>query len=122
MRASSCAQFDLSPNRAPSGNVGVPLTYVARAPGENAGVALLDDDTLKAIAEIDYLRDYDDGIYRDLDIELTLNYMRRRFVTPLSRHVDIEHRVSARLRLGFRLARFRLSSRRRQPRRAGRTR
>jgi len=65
------------------------MTYVARAPGENTGVALLGDDTLKAIAEIDYLRDYDDGIYRDLDIELTLDYMRRRFVAPLSRHVDI---------------------------------
>ncbi len=73
----------------PSADIGAPLTYVARAPGEHAGVALLDDDTLKAIAEIEYLRDYDDSIYRDLDIELTLDYMRRRFVTPLSRHVDI---------------------------------
>lgn len=69
---------------------GAPVTYIARAPGEAAGVALLDDDTLKAIAEIDYLRDYDDGIYRDLDVELTLDYMRRRFVVPLSRHVEIE--------------------------------
>jgi ubiquinone/menaquinone biosynthesis C-methylase UbiE len=67
----------------------MPVTYVARAAGENNGVALLDDDTLKAIAGIEYLRDYDDGIYRDLDIELTLDYMRRRFVVPLSRHVEI---------------------------------
>src|SRR6185437_8646026 len=35
------------------------------------------------------LRDYDFGIYRDLDIDLTLDYMRRRFVMPLARHVDI---------------------------------
>jgi ubiquinone/menaquinone biosynthesis C-methylase UbiE len=53
------------------------------------GVVAIPDETLGAIAEIRYLRDYDDGIYRDLDVELTLDYMRRRFVTPLSRHVDI---------------------------------
>jgi ubiquinone/menaquinone biosynthesis C-methylase UbiE len=67
----------------------MPVTYVARAAGENTGLALLDDRTLRAIADIDYLRDFDDGIYRDLDIELTLDYMRRRFVVPLSRHLDI---------------------------------
>jgi ubiquinone/menaquinone biosynthesis C-methylase UbiE len=44
---------------------------------------------LGALADIGYLRDYDCGIYRDLDLELTLDYMRRRFVAPLSRHVDI---------------------------------
>jgi ubiquinone/menaquinone biosynthesis C-methylase UbiE len=53
------------------------------------GVVPIPDETLRAIAEIPYLRDYDDGIYRDLDVELTLDYMRRRFVTPLSRHIDI---------------------------------
>src|SRR6185437_760603 len=49
-----------------------PVTYVTRAPGENCGVALIADETLKAISEIPYLRAYDDGIYRDLDIEATL--------------------------------------------------
>lgn len=78
-----------SKSAAPPAETGAPVTYVARTPGENAGVALLDDDTLKAIAAIDYLREYDDGIYHDLDIELTLDYMRRRFVAPLSRHVEI---------------------------------
>lgn len=53
------------------------------------GVVPIPDDALRAIAAIRYLREYDDGIYRDLDIELTLDYMRRRFVLPLSRHVDI---------------------------------
>lgn len=44
---------------------------------------------LGSLQDIDYLRDYDAGIYRDLDIELTLDYMRRRFVMPVGRHVDI---------------------------------
>ncbi|MGH6982412.1 MAG: class I SAM-dependent methyltransferase [Stellaceae bacterium] len=66
-----------------------PVTYIARASGENCGVALIADETLRAIADIPYLRSYDDGIYRDLDIELTLDYMRRRFVVPLSRHIKI---------------------------------
>jgi hypothetical protein len=39
--------------------------------------------------DIDYLRDYENGLYRDLDIEMTLDYMRRRFVAPLARHVEI---------------------------------
>jgi len=39
--------------------------------------------------EIAYLRDYDCGIYRDLDIELTLDYMHRRFIAPLAAHIDI---------------------------------
>ena len=49
----------------------------------------LDPEILSAIAALPYLRDYDGGIYRDLDIALTLDYMLRRFVLPLSRHVDI---------------------------------
>jgi ubiquinone/menaquinone biosynthesis C-methylase UbiE len=53
------------------------------------GPATLDDKTLSGIADIAYLREYDGGIYRDLEIELTLDYMRRRFVVPLARHVDI---------------------------------
>lgn len=73
----------------PQATPAAPVTYVTRAPGENCGVALIADETLKAISEIPYLRAYDDGIYRDLDIELTLDYMRRRFVVPLSRHIDI---------------------------------
>jgi ubiquinone/menaquinone biosynthesis C-methylase UbiE len=77
------------PSAAPHAESAVPMTYVARSAGENVGVSLLDDDTLRAIAEIDYLRDYDEGIYRDLDVELTLDYMRRRFVAPLARHVEI---------------------------------
>lgn len=77
-------------NAAPHADAGAALTYVARAPGENVGIALLDEETLRAIARIGYLRNYDDGIYRDLDIELTLDYMRRRFVAPLSRHIAIE--------------------------------
>jgi ubiquinone/menaquinone biosynthesis C-methylase UbiE len=44
---------------------------------------------LGSLQDIDYLRHYDAGIYRDLDIELTLDYMRRRFVVPVARHVDI---------------------------------
>jgi ubiquinone/menaquinone biosynthesis C-methylase UbiE len=83
------SDFRPTPHSTARAELAAPVTYVARAPGENAGVALLDDDTLRAIAAIDYLRDYDDGIYRDLDVELTLDYMRRRFVVPLSRHVEI---------------------------------
>jgi 2-polyprenyl-3-methyl-5-hydroxy-6-metoxy-1,4-benzoquinol methylase len=78
------------PRAAPHADPGSAVTYVARAPRENLGIALLDEETQRAIADIDYLRTYDDGIYRDLDIELTLDYMRRRFVAPLSRHVAIE--------------------------------
>ncbi|MGH6979688.1 MAG: class I SAM-dependent methyltransferase [Stellaceae bacterium] len=44
---------------------------------------------LGTLADIDYLRGYDSGIYRDLDCELTLDYMRRRFVAPLAKHLDI---------------------------------
>ncbi len=44
---------------------------------------------LGAIAEIEHLRDYDRGMYRDLDVGLTLDYMRRRFVVPVSRHIEI---------------------------------
>jgi ubiquinone/menaquinone biosynthesis C-methylase UbiE len=73
----------------PQSNPTTLVTYVARASGENSGVSLIADETLRAISEIPYLRSYDDGIYRDLDIELTLDYMRRRFVMPLSHHVDI---------------------------------
>lgn len=74
---------------APQADPGTAMTYVARAPAENVGIALLDEGTLRAIAGITYLRNYDDGIYRDLDIELTLDYMRRRFVAPLSRYIAI---------------------------------
>ncbi|HEY5210791.1 MAG TPA: class I SAM-dependent methyltransferase [Stellaceae bacterium] len=56
---------------------------------DHRGPVTIPDETLRAIAAIPYLREYDDGIYRDLDIELTLDYMHRRFVVPLSRHLDI---------------------------------
>ncbi len=44
---------------------------------------------LGTLHDIEYLQGYDSGIYRDLDVELTLDYMRRRFVAPISRHIDI---------------------------------
>jgi ubiquinone/menaquinone biosynthesis C-methylase UbiE len=47
-------------------------------------------DVARGIGEIAYLRDYGDGIYRDLDLNLTLDYMRRRFVAPLATRLDIE--------------------------------
>ena len=75
---------------------------------------------LGTLAEIDYLRDYDSGIYRDLDLELTLDYMRRRFVAPLARHLDITAATLLDCAVGFRLARLRLSPRRRQACGAGR--
>ena len=76
-----------------------PATNVIRLPlAENTGVSRVAGTgyaapfvlpRLGSLHDIDYLRTFDDGIYRDLDIELTLDYMRRRFVVPLSRHVDI---------------------------------
>jgi 2-polyprenyl-3-methyl-5-hydroxy-6-metoxy-1,4-benzoquinol methylase len=50
----------------------------------------IDPEAIRAIKAIAYLRDYDGGIYRDLDLDLTLDYMRRRFVLPLRAHVAIE--------------------------------
>lgn len=44
---------------------------------------------LNSLREVAYLRDYDNGVYRDLDVDLTLDYMRRRFVLPIARHVNI---------------------------------
>ena len=38
------------------------------------------------ITDIPYLRD---GINRDVDIPLTLDYMTRRYVGPIRRHVDL---------------------------------
>ena len=43
-----------------------------------------------AIAATPYLRECSGGIYADLDPDLTLDYMLRRFVRPLARHVEIE--------------------------------
>jgi hypothetical protein len=42
-----------------------------------------------AIAATPYLKECSGGIYADLDPDLTLDYMLRRFVRPLARHVDI---------------------------------
>jgi 2-polyprenyl-3-methyl-5-hydroxy-6-metoxy-1,4-benzoquinol methylase len=39
--------------------------------------------------DLAYLRWNNSALYRDLDIELTLDYMRRRFVAPLRRHLAI---------------------------------
>ncbi|MGH6989903.1 MAG: class I SAM-dependent methyltransferase [Stellaceae bacterium] len=50
----------------------------------------IDPVAVRAIRDIAYLHDYDGGIYRDLDFELTLDYMRRRFVMPLRGHLAIE--------------------------------
>ncbi len=76
-----------------------PATNVIRLPlAENTGLSRVAGTgyaapfvlpRLGSLHDIDYLRTFDDGIYRDLDIELTLDYMRRRFVAPLSRHVAI---------------------------------
>jgi 2-polyprenyl-3-methyl-5-hydroxy-6-metoxy-1,4-benzoquinol methylase len=49
----------------------------------------IDGEAARAIKEIAYLRDYDGGIYRDLDLDLTLDYMRRRFVAPLESRIEI---------------------------------
>ena len=77
---------------ATSNIIRLPLTdaAVARhgAPAEGREAAYI-PARLGTLAEIDYLRNYDSGIYRDLDLELTLDYMRRRFVAPLARHLDL---------------------------------
>jgi Methyltransferase domain len=49
----------------------------------------VDPDAARAVMAIPYLRDYGDGIYRDLDLDLTLDYMRRRFVAPLESRLAI---------------------------------
>jgi ubiquinone/menaquinone biosynthesis C-methylase UbiE len=66
-----------------------PQTTPLPPPTAWQGVVPIPDEALRAIAAIPYLRDYDGGIYGDIDVELTLDYMRRRFVTPLSRHIEI---------------------------------
>ncbi len=50
------------------------------------------------IADIPYLGD---GIYRDLDIRLTLDYMTRRYVAPVARHVDLTKATVADCAAGF---------------------
>ena len=49
-------------------------------------------------ADIPYLRD---GIYRDLDVPLTLDYMTRRYVVPVGRHVDLATATVADCAAGF---------------------
>jgi ubiquinone/menaquinone biosynthesis C-methylase UbiE len=49
-------------------------------------------------ADVPYLRD---GIYRDLDIPLTLDYMTRRYVAPVGRHIDLTTAVVADCAAGF---------------------
>jgi Methyltransferase domain len=61
----------------------------------------LDPTALGAIAENGYLLSFDDGIYSDLDVGLTLDYMRRRFVVPMSRHVEIERATLLDCAAGF---------------------
>jgi hypothetical protein len=59
---------------------------------ERAGggaIRRLDAPTIAAIADIPYFRDFSAGLYRDLDLDGTLDYMRRRFVAPLARQVEI---------------------------------
>lgn len=56
---------------------------------------------LATLNDIDYIQEYDGGIYRDLDVELTLDYMRRRFVVPVSRHVDIANSTLLDCAAGF---------------------
>jgi ubiquinone/menaquinone biosynthesis C-methylase UbiE len=58
-------------------------------------------DIARGIKEITYLRDYGDGIYRDLDLDLTLDYMRRRFVAPLSTRIEIERATLLDCAAGF---------------------
>jgi ubiquinone/menaquinone biosynthesis C-methylase UbiE len=65
------------------------VTFARRGSVAEGREAAFTPARLGTLADIDYLRDYDAGIYHDLDVELTLDYMRRRFVAPLSRHVDL---------------------------------
>jgi ubiquinone/menaquinone biosynthesis C-methylase UbiE len=58
--------------------------------GGTGGFGSIDAATVAAISDTAYLRSFGGGMYRDLDIEGTLDYMRRRFVAPLSRHVEIK--------------------------------
>jgi hypothetical protein len=51
-----------------------------------------------SIADIPCLRD---GIYRDLDLLLTFDYMLRRYVAPVARHVDLTKAVIADCAAGF---------------------
>lgn len=50
------------------------------------------------IADIPYLGE---GMYRDLDVRLTLDYMTRRYVAPVSRHVDLANATIADCAAGF---------------------
>jgi SAM-dependent methyltransferase len=53
---------------------------------------------VERIREIGYFRD---GIYADLDIDNTLEYMRRRYVAPLAKRTDIRQATLADCAAGF---------------------
>ena len=58
----------------------------------------LTDSQKKSISEIEYVRN---GMYRDLDVSGTLDYMSRRYVQPLSKLLDISQASLADCASGF---------------------
>ena len=49
----------------------------------------------KALRELAGLRVFREGFYKDLNIGLAIDYMHRRFVAPVARHVDLSTAVMA---------------------------
>lgn len=87
---SEMSTLDSAPNRT-SNVVRLPVAdrgVAGSADGDGREAAFIPAG-LRTLADIDYLRHFDRGIYHDLDLELTLDYMRRRFVAPVSQHLDI---------------------------------